>query len=333
VRDWKTAGELASLLGISRTSFLDFVAGSNLEQLFQQQRIRNHDLPELLARYKAEFNLSSKCWPVPEWLSSASGATSQTLVEMYHTEASFPSSLPPSQGKILYELILENQPENVIEIGCFIGISSLWIASALEQLGKGHVFSVDLFAEKTPLPPAHWGYLESPLDFASEKAEQAGLSNRVDFIQSKSGVFGKNLRSYTNAKIDFLFIDGDHRIGGCIDDLITFYPHVTEGGKILLHDTNPEHCAWQGPRYLLDNVFDDPSLFDVREIETEPNFGMALITKLRDSKHLHPWHSPTLEFARQTHKAKVALGYSWLYQDLVKVQLPALEGFIRSKWK
>jgi hypothetical protein len=115
--------------------------------------------------------------------------------------------------------------------------------------------------------------------------------------------------------------------------LITFYPHIREDGKILLHDTNPEHCSWHGPRYLLDNVFNDTSLFDVIEIETKPNFGMALVTKLQDSKTLHPWHSPALEFTRQLHKAKTALGYSHLYQDLVKTQLPALENFVRARWK
>jgi predicted O-methyltransferase YrrM len=65
---------------------------------------------------------------------------------MYREETSYPASLPPSQGKILHDLVVESQPENLVEIGCFIGISSTWIGSALEQLGSGHLFSVDLFA-------------------------------------------------------------------------------------------------------------------------------------------------------------------------------------------
>jgi hypothetical protein len=146
LRNWKSIGELSALLRVDSDSLLEFVERADLGHLLRNNRIRNNDLSELLSRYKAEFDLNSRTWPIPEWLSSADDLASRTLVEMYREETSYPASLPPSQGKILHDLVVESQPENLVEIGCFIGISSTWIGSALEQLGSGHLFSVDLFA-------------------------------------------------------------------------------------------------------------------------------------------------------------------------------------------
>jgi predicted O-methyltransferase YrrM len=70
---------------------------------------------------------------------------------MYHEPVSFPASLPPSQGKLLHDLILQHTPSIVVEIGCFIGVSSVWIGSALKKVGGGRLFSLDLFFQKARL--------------------------------------------------------------------------------------------------------------------------------------------------------------------------------------
>lgn len=331
--DSKSVKELAALLQTDMSTLRGFIEDAGLNGIITNGRVANTDLHRFIHQYKESKGLRGQMWPLPEWLQSADDPVSNTLRDMYTHEVSFPAALPPSQGRILKNLILEHQPENVVEIGCYIGISSLWIGSALQQIGRGHLFGVDLFIEKTPQPPYSWEYLQSPLDFANQHVEKAGLNGIIDFIQSRSGVFGDNIQGFTKEKIDFLFIDGDHRVGGCIDDLISFYPHVEVGGHILLHDTNPERCGWHGPRYLLDNYFSNSSLFEVREIDTEPNYGMALVTKLRDSKSFHPWRNPGIEARRQFHRLLATLGYSDFYQKILKVQMPALHRLMKFKWR
>lgn len=39
-----------------------------------------------------------------------------------------------------------------------------------------------------------------------------------------------------SSKISVLFIDGDHSYEGCKADIDAWYPHMTEGGVMLLHD-------------------------------------------------------------------------------------------------
>jgi len=42
---------------------------------------------------------------------------------------------------------------------------------------------------------------------------------------------------------DFVFIDADHSAEAVQDDLDGIWPHVSEDGLVLLHDTNPETVA------------------------------------------------------------------------------------------
>lgn len=333
MRDSKSIKEIASLLETQVSAVQAFIKEVGLDSMPSNDRIANSDLPQFFQRYKESVGVISKTWDLPKWFLSADDPVMSTLKEMYGQEVSFPAALPPSQGRILRNLILEHQPQNVVEIGCYIGISSLWIGSALHQIGRGHLFGVDMFVDKEPRPPYCWDYLRSPLDFARRHAEKAGLNGIIDFVQSKSGVFGENFPSYTREKIDFLFIDGDHRVGGCIDDLISFYPHIKEGGHILLHDTNPKLCGWHGPRYLLDHYFNHSPLFEVTEIDTEPNYGMALITKLKDSKSFHPWRNPSIEVRRQLHRLFATFGYSDFYQKIIKVRMAPLHRLMKTIWK
>ena len=73
----------------------------------------------------------------------------------------------PKRGRLLYEHIRENKPENVLELGTARGGSAVFIAAALEANGSGHLTSVDSL---------RWTWKDpTPL----EVLEKAGLSNLV----------------------------------------------------------------------------------------------------------------------------------------------------------
>ncbi len=262
-------------------------------------------------------------WQIPKSLLADNSKWAQTLVEMYNEPVSFPASLPPSQGKMLHDLILQHAPSIVVEIGCFIGVSSVWIGSALKKLGGGRLFSVDLFFPKSPAQPNHSGFIYDPFNFAKEKIDAAELSDFVEFFRMNSVDFGRRLREITGAEVDFLFIDGDHTIGGCLDDFITFYPNVRVGGNILFHDIYPRICGWDGPRYVIDHLIKGSSCFDVSEMQTKPkNYGMALVTKITGTKSFQPWHQPKIEIIRRAHRqvrrAQSTIRYSSIYQAHIK---------------
>jgi predicted O-methyltransferase YrrM len=124
--------------------------------------------------------------------------------------------------------------------------------------------------------------LRDPLDYAQACVLSAGLSHRVKFHKMNSLEMGRRFKELILHPIDFLFIDGDHTWEGCTSDFMNFYPYVSPGGYIMLHDIYPEHCGWDGPRYVIDEWLNYHPNLKLIEIQTSPsNFGMALIRKLR----------------------------------------------------
>jgi predicted O-methyltransferase YrrM len=207
---------------------------------------------------------------------------------MYEGDLAWPAALSPSQGELLKALVGNIAPRRVVEIGCFIGISSVWMAAALEEIGgEGHIHSIDLFTEVMPGPHVHHRYHGDPLSYAEEAVTAASLSHRVRFHKAHSHETQRLAPEVFDQPIDFLFIDGDHSIAGCAGDFLLYAPHVRNGGYILLHDIYPDACSCDGPRWVIDELVSRSPHFALLEIPTLPTgydqtrgYGIAVIRKL-----------------------------------------------------
>ncbi|MBW4646040.1 MAG: class I SAM-dependent methyltransferase [Goleter apudmare HA4340-LM2] len=219
---------------------------------------------------------------IPDYLHNCTSAWAITLVEMYSKKINFPAAVSPEQGEFLKSIISNINPDNIVEIGCFTGISTIWMAAGLEQIGsKATIHAVDLFNEILPWLPHRYGYLSDPLEYARNSALSAGLGHKIKFHKMNSLEMSKRFNELINQPIDFLFIDGDHTKEGCMSDFVNFYPYVSTGGYIMLHDIYPEHCGWDGPRYVIDEWLIHNHNLSLVEIKTSPNnFGMALMRKI-----------------------------------------------------
>lgn len=243
-------------------------------------------VPDLLTAFRAAHAHHHEGWDVPDWLRDSTDQAWRVIAELYREPMTRPASLPPSQGQQLHELILATAPKRVVEIGSFLGLSTLWIASALRILGAGKVHAVDPFEPKLPFAKTHCGCIVNAVEFVARAVTRAGVADFVSLEPGYSRQFARELHVTQRPEIDFLFIDGDHSVGGCLDDFVSYYPLVRRGGHILVHDIHPARCGWPGPRYLLDRIVAGNSRFKVHEIVTEPDYGMALITKLTDDRSL-----------------------------------------------
>jgi predicted O-methyltransferase YrrM len=113
----------------------------------------------------------------------------------------------PSAGEELHDFVREHRFERCIELGFAHGGSAVYIASALEANGSGHLDSVDLEIAKERRPPA------------TETLQRAGLEHRVTlhyeatsytwFLHDK---LREQLRDGERIEplYDFVFIDGAH---------------------------------------------------------------------------------------------------------------------------
>jgi len=76
-------------------------------------------------------------------------------------------------GKTLYETILELKPLKVIEFGCLYGYSTVSIALALKQLGRGKIYCYDLWES--------YEYKHTTLEETKRNLENHDLSEYVEF--------------------------------------------------------------------------------------------------------------------------------------------------------
>lgn len=123
---------------------------------------------------------------------------------------------------VLYALVRILQPRICVEIGSYKGDSSVWIAQALEDNGEGQLVCVDPFI----------GVGEGKRPIFVEKVESLGLGHKVRLIEMRSEL----ALDHVPARIDFLFIDGDHSMKGCLLDIEKYVPRLTRGGVVAFHD-------------------------------------------------------------------------------------------------
>lgn len=139
-----------------------------------------------------------------------------------------PIQVPEEIVSLLYDVRKLN-PKNVLEIGTFRG-GTLYLWTRLAQ-PDATIVSVDLPGGKFG---GGYSRLRTPIyrRFAREGQKLRLLranSHDANTLETVKQLFG-------NAKVDFLFIDGDHTYEGVKRDWEMYSPLVRKGGLIAFHD-------------------------------------------------------------------------------------------------
>jgi caffeoyl-CoA O-methyltransferase len=137
-------------------------------------------------------------------------------------------NVPEEDGKILYNIILQNHYKRALEVGTSTGRSAIWIAWALSKTG-GKLVTIEIDEDR---------YRQALANF-----KQAGLSNIIDARNADAHQLVKDLPG----PFDFVFIDADK-------DWYTNYakdivPKLEPGGCIAAH--NVDEQASHGRGYMI----------------------------------------------------------------------------------
>ena len=97
-------------------------------------------------------------------------------------------------GKTLYDLIIKHKPLKVVEFGSLYGYSTIAMAMALKDLGKGKITSYDIWDK--------YQYKHTTISVAEQNVYDYGVSGYVEF---KDLDYWKWLES--PAEFDFLHLD------------------------------------------------------------------------------------------------------------------------------
>ncbi|MFC1694669.1 class I SAM-dependent methyltransferase [Pseudomonadota bacterium] len=79
-------------------------------------------------------------------------------------------------ARVLYDLIIENNLVNILELGIGFGSATCYMAAALDELGGGKITSVDLLSAGEFFKPS-----------AEEQVEKMGLTHLVEVVRMKTG--------------------------------------------------------------------------------------------------------------------------------------------------
>jgi predicted O-methyltransferase YrrM len=155
--------------------------------------------------------------------------------------------IPASRGRLLYEHIRKNKPEKVLELGTARGGSAVFLASALEANGTGHLTTVD---------STRWHWLDPT---PQEVLGKAGLSHRVTFDKSCSTyswfLKAEIEKCLTDAgtvrpEYDFIFLDGAKNWSTDGIAVVTAEKLLKPGGWLLLDD-----LGWSYAKHAADTPF------------------------------------------------------------------------------
>lgn len=111
-------------------------------------------------------------------------------VERAHLYGRAPLSVTPEVAELLYVLTRAARPTTIVEFGASLGYSTIHIASALRDLGRGSLITTELSAEK-----------------AREAHQNVDDADVADLVDLRVGDATKTLANL-NHNVDMLFLDG-----------------------------------------------------------------------------------------------------------------------------
>ncbi|MEE1612153.1 O-methyltransferase [Microvirga sp. CF3016] len=156
----------------------------------------------------------------------------------------------PGDRRAIYSLVMSLRPQNVLEIGTYIGTSAIYMAAALQRLhGNRRLTTVDIFDVNHPKQGA-WkdvGLSTPP----AECAKALGLSEHVQFHVGASQDFMRE----TDERYDLIFLDGDHDAWAIYEELSLALPLLQKDGIILLHDFYPGGKPIRSDGYAIGGPF------------------------------------------------------------------------------
>lgn len=146
----------------------------------------------------------------------------RTVYDEHNNPHVLDSNIDEQEGKFLEGLIKGQKSFNTIEIGCAMGISSLYICSTLEELSVKHHTIID------PMQSSDWG------NIGKANLDRAGI-DFYEIIEQPSELALPALLTQQK-QYDFGFIDGWHTFDHTLIDFFYLNRLVKVGGIIVIDD-------------------------------------------------------------------------------------------------
>ncbi len=150
---------------------------------------------------------------------------SDTLISLEDTKYDYRNtSISPQEGEFLWNVIRNNRYHKIVEIGCALGISSLYLSDAASQFSNPSHTIID------PNQTSSWSGI-------GIRNLQAGDINFFSLIEEPSELALPKLLERKET-FDFGFIDGWHTFDHALLDFFYLNRLIRIGGMIVFDDAN-----------------------------------------------------------------------------------------------
>jgi caffeoyl-CoA O-methyltransferase len=164
-------------------------------------------------------------------------------------------NIPYSDGKVLYDLVLNNNYKKAVEIGTSTGLSAIWIAWALSKTG-GKLITIEIDEDR---------YKQALANF-----KEAELSEYIDARFADAHELVEKLEG----PFDFVFVDADKDWSK--NYFTAFAPKIEVGGCFTAH--NARNTWMKGIKEFLDYVKGLPNFKTT--IDTTSRSGISISYKI-----------------------------------------------------
>ncbi len=137
--------------------------------------------------------------------------------------------VPRSSGQVLRSLVLSIGAKNILEIGCSVGYSAMWLASS-----GANVYTIESDGERA--------------DIAKDNIKRAGLNKKITILRGDA----LDILEKWKKKVDVVFVDANKN--EYFDYYEKIFPFIKKGG-ILVADNAISHK--ESSKKFLDAVAKD----------------------------------------------------------------------------
>lgn len=181
------------------------VVADVLHRLHREAEVADGPLMQALANEANSRN---------EIISKAIAAESRDLNEVYRGFADNFLSVSPQFGRFLYMCVRACKAKRIVEFGSSMGLSAIYMAAGLRDIGGGRLIGTDLEPGK--------------IERARANVAAAGLADLVEF---RHGDARETLSSGLGGEIDMVMLDGAFTLYLPILKLLE--PHLKPGAVIV----------------------------------------------------------------------------------------------------
>jgi len=192
-------------------------------------------------------------------------------------------SIKKEEASLLYSLIIKEKPKTILQVGTFVGFSTLIIAEALRRNETGKIYTVD--------PEILHLEIYNPVDIAKIAVEKRGLADRVEFIKGWFSNVPHWYNKITDIEVvgpaliknigilDFVFVAGDHSVMSTISDFASVVNSLKINGICAIHDV----CCFSSVCNAVSAILSDKFMERMFTFSIlESHNGLALFRKVQE---------------------------------------------------